>query len=101
MKRGAGPAKIRFPHDFWVAPGGFDLESATAFIEPGAPLIPMHVFELELFMAPDERGTSLRGRIGSGEKGHMNKETYWSWQVSQFPAPVPPNVDEGEHERNR
>ena len=48
------------PHDFWVAPGSFDLESSTAFIEPCTPLIAVVVFELELFVAPDERGASLR-----------------------------------------
>ena len=50
----------RPPYDFWVTPGGFDLEGSTTFVEPGTPLIAMVVFELELFMAPDERGTSLR-----------------------------------------
>ena len=54
------------PHDFWVAPSGFDLEGPTAFVEPSTPLIAMVVIELELFMAPDERGTSLRARSGSG-----------------------------------
>ena len=53
-------------HDFWVAPGSFDLESSTAFVEPGTPLIALDVFELELFVAPDERGTSLRAGIRSG-----------------------------------
>ena len=47
------------PYDIWVAPSGFDLEGSTAFIEPGTPLIALDVFELELFVAPDERGTSL------------------------------------------
>ena len=56
------------PYDVWVAPGGFDLESATAFIEPGTPLMAVVVFELELFVAPDERGASLRARSGSGFK---------------------------------
>ena len=51
-------------HDVWVAPSGFDLESSTAFIEPSTPLKALVVFELELFVAPDEGGTSLRARIG-------------------------------------
>jgi len=58
----------RGAHDVWVAPSGFHLESSTAFVEPGAPLPALVVFKLGLFVAPDERGTSLRGRIGvSGE----------------------------------
>src|SRR5258706_9456563 len=68
-KTGARPS-----HDFWVAPGGFDLESSTAFVEPSTPLEALVVIEFEPFVAPDERGTSLRARIGSGEsKGHINK----------------------------
>ena len=54
------------PYDFWVAPGSFDLEGSTTFVEPGTPLISLVIFELELFVAPDERGTSLRARVGSG-----------------------------------
>ena len=57
-----------------MAPGGFDLEGSTAFIEPGTPLTALVVFECELFMAPDERGTSLQGKIGSGENAPMNKK---------------------------
>ena len=49
MEGGSGPA-----YNIWVAPGGFDLESSTAFVEPGTPLIALDVFELELFVAPDE-----------------------------------------------
>ena len=55
-----------------MAPSAFNLENSTTFVEPGAPLTALVVFERELFMAPDERGTSLRGRFGSGEEGHMN-----------------------------
>ena len=33
-------------HDIWVAPGGLDLESSTAFVEPATPLKSMVVFEL-------------------------------------------------------
>ena len=60
-------------HDIWVAPGSFDLESSTAFVEPGTPLIAMVVFELELFVAPDERGTSLQAGIGSGVRKRESK----------------------------
>src|SRR5258706_6432083 len=91
------------PHDFWVAPGGFDLEGSTAFFEPGTPLIALVVLELELFVAPYERGTSLRARInGSGvrkrekreNRGHKNqRKTYGSGQVSQLPVPIPPGVN--------
>ena len=52
-------------HDFWVAPGSFDLEGSTAFAEPITPLIALDVFELELFVAPDERGTNLQAVGGS------------------------------------
>src|SRR5258706_2982871 len=87
------------PYDFRVAPGGFDLESSTAFFEPGMPLIALVVFKLEIFVAPDERGTSLRARIGSGSKTRARaiktkQKTYGSGQVSQLPVPVPPGVDE-------
>ena len=63
-------------HDFWVAPGSFDLESSTAFIEPGTPLIAVVVFELELFVAPDERGASLRPDRGlkTREQRHISKK---------------------------
>ena len=54
------------PHDFRVTPGGFDLKSSTAFVEPGTPYVALIVFELVLFMAPDKRGTNLQARIGSG-----------------------------------
>ena len=84
-----------------MTPGGFDLESATTFVEPGAPLTALLVLKRDLFMAPDERGTGLRGRIGSGENAHMNKKTYGSGQVSQLPVPVPPEVDEEEYKSNR
>ena len=88
----------RPPHDVWVAPGSFDLESSTAFFEPSMPLIAMVVFELELFVAPDERGTSLRARSGQGlktrEQGPYKQKTYGSGQVSQLPVPVPPDIDE-------
>ena len=83
-----------------MAPGGFDLESATAFVEPGTPLTTLVVFERELFMTPDERGTSLQGRIGSGEGPHEQK-IYRSRQVSQFPVPIPPDVGKEEYESNR
>ena len=84
-----------------MAPGGFDFESSTAFVEPGAPLTSLVVFERDLFMAPDERGTSLRGRIGPDETGYMNNKTYGSGQVSQLPMPTPPDADEDEYESNR
>ena len=61
------------PYDFRVAPGGFDLESSTAFVEPGTPLIALDVFELELFVAPDERSTSLRARTRSALKKERAK----------------------------
>ena len=93
------------PHDVWVAPGGFDLESSTAFVEPGTPSISLDVFELELFVAPDERGASLQMRSGSGFKKARARaiyirKTYGSGEVSQLPAPVPPDVDEEEDESN-
>ena len=95
------------PHDFWVAPGGFDLESSPAFVEPGTPLIALDVFKLELFVAPDERGTSLRARTRSGlirskrrEQGPYEQKTYGSGQVSQLPVPIPPDVEEEEYESN-
>jgi hypothetical protein len=87
-----------------VAPGGFDLERSTAFIEPGVPLTALVVFERGLLMAPDERGTSLlRERTGSGKTGHMNNKnrTYGSGQVPQLPVPIPPDFDEEEYESNR
>ena len=61
-------------HDFRVAPGGFNLESSTAFVEPGTPFIALVVFELELFVTPDERGTSLQARIESGFKNVRTRE---------------------------
>ena len=90
------------PHDVWVAPGGFDLESSTTFVEPGTPYVALVVFELELFVAPDKRGTSLGARIRWGfenERARSIKtkiKTYGSGQVSQLPVPVPPGVDEYE-----
>ena len=72
----AGPA---FPHDFRVTPGGFDLERATTFVEPDTPLTALLVLKRDLFMAPDERGTGLRGRIGSGENAHMNQKNIREW----------------------
>ena len=62
-----------FPHDFRVAPGSFDLESSTAFVEPGTPLIAMVVFEFELLVTPDERGTSLQAGIRSGVRNEKAK----------------------------
>ena len=53
-KRGQARSS-RFPHDFRVTPGSFDLESRTALLEPGEQLTSLVVFELILFMAPDER----------------------------------------------
>jgi len=64
LKRAPAQPQLRFPHDIWVAPGGFDLESSTAFVEPGMPLTALVVFERDLFMPPDERSTNLQGRIG-------------------------------------
>ena len=93
---GAGPS---IPHDVWVTPGSFDLESSTAFVEPGTPLIAMVVFELEFFVAPDERSTSLRPDRGlkTRKQGpYKQKKTYGSGQVSQLPVPVPPDIDEEE-----
>ena len=80
-----------------MAPGGFDLESFTAFFEPSTPLKAFVVLELEFFVAPDERGTGLRARIGSSSKesmSHKNKKTYGSGNVSQPPVPIPPDIDE-------
>ena len=90
-------------HDFWVAPGSFDLESSTAFVEPGTPLIALVVFELELFVAPDERSTSLRARTRSAFKNERATEqkTYGSGQISQLPVTIPPDVDEEEYGSNR
>jgi len=51
-----------------VAPGGFDLESRTALLEPGAELTSLVVFELGLFMAPDERRTGLQEGFGSEKR---------------------------------
>ena len=73
-----------FPHDFRVAPGSFDLESSAAFVEPGTPLIALVVFELELLVTPDERGTSLQAGIRSGVrkreiKGNKNKISIQEW----------------------
>ena len=82
MEDGCAPSS----HDFWMAPGGFDLESSTAFIEPGTPLISLIVLELELFVAPEERSTSLRAGITGirsavrkGEsKGHKINIQEWA-----------------------
>ena len=40
-------------HNIRVAPCGFDLESSATFVEPGAPLPALVVFELGLFVTPD------------------------------------------------
>ena len=34
----------------------------------------------------------------SSLQGQKGKKTYRSWEVSQLPAPIPPEVDQYEHE---
>jgi hypothetical protein len=48
-----------------VAPSAVHLEGFAAFVKPSTPLPALVVFELGLLVAPDERGTNLRG-WGSG-----------------------------------
>ena len=67
-------------YDFWVAPGSFDLESSPTFVEPSTPLIALDVFELDLFVAPDERSTSLRAGTRSG----FEKERAWEKTIREW-----------------